>query len=161
MFKFKENANPVGTPQRIEEIENKIVFYCRLWDEQKNKKSFWSTKINMSKVTNFLLFVLDDLVVTASAVSVAGPDKKATVLGAIDRLYDYTVREAMPIWMRPFAGPIKNYIVYVLISNAIDWIVAKYQSGDWKKAQTGALDRVLMLADQRLVLCRSACRGQK
>ena len=76
--------------------------------------------------------VLDDFVVTVSTVIISGPDKKATVLNAVDRLYDYTVKEAMPIWMRPFAAPIKHYIVYVLVSSAIDWMVLKYQSGSWK-----------------------------
>ena len=129
---FKEKDNPVGAVQRINEIENKILKYQKIWDQDKEKKGFIFKKPNLNKVTNFLLMVLDDFVVTVSTVIISGPDKKATVLNAVDRLYDYTVKEAMPIWMRPFAAPIKHYIVYVLVSSAIDWMVLKYQSGSWK-----------------------------
>lgn len=157
---FKNKANPVGTPHRIEQIDSKISFYCSLWDAQKQVKSMWVPKVSLSTVTNFLLMALDDLVITISTVVIPGPDKKATVLEAIDRLYEYTVREAMPIWLRPIAAPIKNYIVYVLVSNTIDWMVSKYKNGSWKSAQN-TLDRVLMLADQRMVLCKSTCRRHK
>ena len=129
---FKEKDNPVGAVQRINEIENKILKYQKIWDQDKEKKGFIFKKPNLNIVTNFLLMVLDDFVVTVSTVIISGPDKKATVLNAVDRLYDYTVKEAMPIWMRPFAAPIKHYIVYVLVSSAIDWMVLKYQSGSWK-----------------------------
>jgi hypothetical protein len=129
---FKEKDNPVGVVQRIDEIENKILKYQKIWDQNKEKKGFLFKRPNLHKVTNFLLMVLDDFVVTVSTVIISGPDKKATVLNAVDRLYEYTVKEAMPIWMRPLAAPIKHYIVYVLVSSAIDWMVVKYQSGSWK-----------------------------
>ena len=51
---------------------------------------------------------------------------------AVDFLYDYIVREALPIWMRPFAGKIKEYVINVLVSASIDWIVSKYREGIWK-----------------------------
>lgn len=152
MFYFKDNANPVGIPHKLDEIEEKIRFYCSLWDAQKNSRHMRVPKINLSVVTNFLLAALDDFVITISAVVISGPDKKATVLNAIDKIYEYVVREALPIWLRPFAGVIKQYIVYVLISNAIDWMVSKYKSGSWKTAHT-ALERVLFMADQRMFLC--------
>ena len=102
------------------------------------------------------MVALDDLVVTVATVVIAGPDKKATVLDAIDRLYDYTVREAMPIWVRPIASPVKQYIVYVLVSNAIDWMVAKYQNGSWNNTET-KLDRTLAVLP-RSTSCRRARR---
>ena len=131
---FKENSNPVGVVHSLDSVEIKIAQYSRMWDEARGRRSFWRPTVNLSKVTNFLLFALDGLVTTVGAEVIAGPDKKATVLDAVSRLYDYTMREAMPIWMRPFAAPIKDYIVYVLVSSAIDWIVAKYQSGSWRAA---------------------------
>lgn len=157
---FKENANPVGEPHRIEEIENKVQFYCRLWDSRKESKSIWLPKVSLSVVTNFLLMALDDFVIAVSTVVISGPDKKATVLAAVSRLYDYVVVEALPIWLMPFAGAIKQYIVYVLVSSAIDWMVSKYRNGSWNSAQS-AMDRVLMLADQRMVLCKSSCRMRR
>lgn len=152
---FNRDSNPVGEVHTIEEIQKKIQFYCELWDSQKNAKSFWKFKSSLSAVTNFLLMALDDLVITVSTYLISGPDKKATVLSAIETLYDYTVREALPIWMRPFAAPVKHYIIYVLISSTIDWMVAKYRNGSWKSAQS-ALDRVLILADHRMVMCKSS-----
>lgn len=155
---FKESANPVGTAQRVEEIEKRIEFYRNLWDSQRNRRSLWVPKVSLSTVTNFLMVALDDLVVTIASFVLPGPDKKATVLDAIDRLYDYTIREAMPFWMRPIAGPVKSYVIHVLISSAIDWMVAKYQNGNWSPKDS-TLDRVLMLYDKRMVLCKSACRA--
>jgi hypothetical protein len=148
MFDFKEKNNPVGVAHKIEAIEIKISQYTKIWDQLLENKSFWKPKVDLSKVTNFLLFALDDFIVLVNEVAIPGPDKKATVLDAIDRLYEYTVREAMPIWMRPFAAPIKNYIVYVLVSSAIDWIVAKYQSAGWRA------DRKSHSWDSKFVPCR-------
>lgn len=157
---FKDNANPVGSVHRIEEVEKKLDFYRNLWNSQRCRKSLWVPNVSLSKVTNFLLVALDDLVVTVSSVLIPGPDKKATVLYAIDMLYDHVIREAMPIWMRPIAGPVKHYIVYILISNAIDWMVVKYQNGNWRGKET-SLDRVLMLYDKSMVLFKSSCRARR
>jgi hypothetical protein len=150
---FKEHANPVGEPHRIEEVEKRLQFYKDLWDSQKSR-SFWRPRVSLSGLTNFLMAALDDMVIAVGAYILSGPDKKATVLDAIDRLYDYTVREALPFWVRPFAAPVKNYIVYVLASNAIDWMVAKYQSGSWGVKET-ALNRFLVLTHGRDSNCRA------
>jgi hypothetical protein len=127
---IKEQADPVGKPQVIESVESLLDLYMRLWDENKNKKSAWKS-LDATKITNFLMKAVDDFIVAVDASSILGKDKKATVLLATDRLYDYIVREAMPIWMVPFASVVKRYVVYVLVSNAIDWIVSKYKDG-WK-----------------------------
>ena len=62
-----------------------------------------------------------------------GADKKATVLIAIANLFDYVSKEAVPMWLKPFMSGIKQFIVYTVVSILIDWIVAKYNSGDWRK----------------------------
>lgn len=150
---FKDKANPIGVVHKIEQVEEKLVHYARMWDEINHSRNFWnSSKINLSRITNFLLFALDDFITIVSAVAIPGPDKKATVLDAIDKLYEYTVKEAMPIWLKPFAGILKNYIVYVVISNAIDWIVLKYQS-NWKT------ENKIHAWDGKFVPC--LCRGGK
>lgn len=126
----KETANPVGSPQVVESVETLLETYKKAWDETKTRRSAW-IKFDGSKVTNFIMKAMDDFIVAVDSSSILGEDKKATVLNATDRLYDYVVREAMPIWMAPFAGVVKQYIIYVLVSNAIDWIVSKYREG-WK-----------------------------
>lgn len=126
----KENADPVGNPHFVESVEVLLENYKKLWDETKLRKSAWF-RFESAKVTNFIMKALDDFIVAVDASSILGEDKKATVLDATDRLYEYIVREAMPLWLIPFAGVVKHYIIYVLVSNAIDWIVSKYKEG-WK-----------------------------
>lgn len=124
----KETADPVGNPQVVESVEVLLETYKRLWDESKLAKSAWF-KFDATKITNFLMKALDDFIVAVNSSSILGEDKKATVLDATDRLYEYIVREAMPIWLVPFAGVVKQYFIYVLVSNSIDWIVSKYKEG--------------------------------
>jgi len=141
MFYFKDYTDPVGTAQRLDSVESMIEALKRAWDEKRTEKSFLSAKVSFTKVTSFLLYSLDGLVGAANEAVLTGPDKKATVLDAIDRLYDYTVREALPIWLIPVAMPIKSYVIHVLVSNAIDWIVAKYKEGSWGKKETRTSSR--------------------
>ena len=135
MFYFRDHADPVGKAHKVEAVEAMLEGLKTAWDAQKSSRSFWGGGVSLSKVTNFLLYSLDGVVNAVNEAVITGPDKKATVLAALERLYDYTVREALPIWMRPLAGPIKAYIIHVLVSNAIDWIVAKYKSGSWSQKE--------------------------
>lgn len=139
---IKDVSNPVGAVIQDEGIENFIVVMSANWDEQKEASPWWKIwkKISFSKITGFLLKALDDLIAYVDEfVDVSGPDKKATVLNAIGRLYDYIVIEAMPVWMKPFSKSIKNYIINDLVSTAIDWIVDKYRHGDWRKKNASEL----------------------
>lgn len=139
VFKIKDRANPVGIAYKVEDLENKIAQYAAAWRDQKSKKSLWSSS-DFSKATTFILYALDDFIITVMAVVISGPDKKATVLDAVSRLYDFTAAEVLPIWMRPIAMPIKQYVIYVLVSVAIDWIVTKYRDSDWKRPEAKAWD---------------------
>lgn len=155
---FRDYADPVGVAHKIDAVETKLDFYKRLWDSQWSRRRMWVPKVGLSRLTNFLMVALDDFVVLVSEVAIPGHDKKATVLEAVDRLYEYTVREALPIWLRPIAAPIKNYVVYVLASNAIDWMVTKYKSGSWKAAET-SLDRALAVLPPHKSCRRARRRG--
>jgi hypothetical protein len=141
MFYFKDYSDPIGTAQRLDSVESMLEALKRAWDETRTKKSLLSSRVSFTKVTSFLLYSLDGLVNAVNEAVLTGPDKKATVLDAIDRLYDYTVREALPIWLVPVAMPIKSYVIHVLVSNAIDWIVAKYKEGSWGKKEAPASAR--------------------
>jgi hypothetical protein len=131
MFYFKDSADPVGQVQVVGSVERMLVELKRFWDEQKSSRSFWKGGVSISKVTSFLMYALDGLVNAVNEAVITGPDKKATVLDALERLYEYTVREALPFWLRPVASPIKSYVINVLVSNAIDWMVLKYKEGSW------------------------------
>jgi hypothetical protein len=84
------------------------------------------------QATNFLLRSLDDLIAYVDQIIDLGPDKKATVMEAVSRLYDLVVREALPIWLSPVASRMKILVLEEVISPAIDWIVAKYRAGVWE-----------------------------
>ena len=143
---IKESADPVGKVHKIEAVEALLETYMRLWDEGAKKRSFWKVRFDASRITNFLMRALDDFIVAVDDAGILGPDKKATVLLATSKLYDYVVKEGMPLWLAPFAWTIKQYVIYVLVSNAIDWLVSKYQGG-WKP-------RAMMSWEVRKAPCR-------
>ena len=132
MFCFKESANEVGKARQVDKIESAVAMLKAVWASQSQRKSIRISASGLSKVTNFLLLSLDMLVKVADETVLTGPDRKATVLDAVERLYDFAMREALPIWLIPVAGPIKAYIIRVLVSNAIDWVVTKYREGGWR-----------------------------
>lgn len=132
---IKVDANPVGTAYVDENIDNFVKIMSAEWDATKETipwYAFWR-KVSLTKVTNFMLSVLDDLIAYVDDLLDEGPDKKATVMLAMERLYDYIIAEALPIWLKPFAGAVKNYVLNDLVSPSIDWIVDKYRNGDWRK----------------------------
>ena len=137
-MEMRESANPVGEIKIDEAIDTYVKIMAAEWDKGKKKVAWWKvwtkTKLEFNHVTDFLLEALDELIAYVDEwVDIHGADKKATVLAAVDTLYDYVIREAMPIWMKPLAGPIKNYIINGMVSPAIDWIVNKYRNGEWRK----------------------------
>lgn len=137
-MEMRSNANPVGEVKLDEAIDGYVKIMAAEWDANKEVVSWWriftKVKVNFNHVTDFLLKALDDLIAYVDEwVDSNGADKKATVLAAVSKLYDYVIKEAMPIWMKPFAGPIKNYVIEGILSPSIDWIVDKYRNGDWRK----------------------------
>jgi hypothetical protein len=134
-------SNPIGEPQIDGAINNYVAIMTAKWtEEQENIPwwKFWKSK-SVAKVTKFLLGALDELIAYVDQLDLTGPDKKATVLAAVSILYDYVIREALPIWAKPFASKVKQYIVYALIASAIDWIVEKYRNGVWVKKSSSVL----------------------
>jgi hypothetical protein len=126
------SVNPVGQAHDV--LDNKINDLKSQWDTQKVPASWWSKiKPNLTPVVSFLIGCIDDLILHISDFVLPGEDKKATVLRAISILYDYTAREAIPIWLRPFAGKVKNVVIYTIISYVIDFMVNKYKEGLWRK----------------------------
>lgn len=135
MSEIKETTNPVGQAKIDDTLQSKIDSLCIQWDKTEEKVPWW--KIWKTKgfvlVTNFLLAALDDFVNHVDKLNLSGPDKKATVMKAVSILYDYVVREAFPIWAKPFSSRIKDILINHVLAAAIDWIVAKYHDGVWTK----------------------------
>lgn len=136
-MKIQSESDPIGAVQKTIKFEEKIIALSNDWDEKIKtiSKKWWSVnKTRISLATIFLLNSLDELIIFANeVVKSSGADKKATVLDGIDKLYDYVALEAFPIWLRPFATVIKQYVIYTLISSFVDYIVEKYKDGSWNK----------------------------
>lgn len=123
-----EDTNPVGQVHNLPEFENKILELTENWQSQPSDK-----KTNLSQITLFLLGSLDQLVCTIDNLLDKGIDKKATVLSGMEKLYDFVQSSAfVPFWLKPFLSVIKSYVIYVLLSVFIDWMVSKYRQGQWK-----------------------------
>lgn len=103
------------------------------WDEQNPEpKSWWSkNQVYITKVTSFLIFCTDGLVQLAQTFAAAGPDKKIAVLAILAQLFDYLAVKAFPFWLTPFVPLIKQIVIGIVISNLIEFIVAKYKEGAW------------------------------
>jgi len=139
---FVLQANPVGVPTNL--LDEKVMSLKALWDQENaarkaNSKwwKIWSkTKEGLTASISFLINCLDVLVTHVDQFKdIEGKDKKATVLLAAALLYDYVVANTLPIWLKPFSSKIKDMVIYVALSYAIDFIVEKYRSGTWKGDQ--------------------------
>lgn len=133
-----EEANPIG--QATDALEADITMLVEKWEAenlapQKSWWEFWKkSRASIMKAVSFLLGCVDYLIQKVDGFNgLSGPDKKATVLRAIEILYDHIVEEVLPMWLKPLAGRIRYLIIYVWISYAIDFIVQKYREGLWRE----------------------------
>jgi len=135
---LNEGPRLIGEVKTTSEIQEFVDNMAKEWDQGKTSttQSKWLGfgKTSMVNVTKFLIYCLDGLIILADKVIDDGPDKKATVLAAIAGLYDYISIDALPFLAKPWAGGIKMFIIYTVISLAIDFIVSKYKEGAWRPA---------------------------
>ena len=134
---------PQLSDKEAEDVVGKLADYLgelkSRWDlENPGNHSWFSfTDTYLHTATRFLVGITDELVLFIEALIPASPgsDKKAAVLAVIGKIYDYIVVVAFPIWLKPFWFPIKVIIVYIAISDLIDFIVDKYNAGYWQTQQ--------------------------
>lgn len=127
-------TNPIGVEKLTLDVNSFISTLKVKWDEL--KVSLKKTgNFSFQAAVKFLFFSLDALVAFAENIlpGETGADKKATVLIGIGVLYDYVLKQFIPLWLKPFASSIKVFIIGTLCSIAIDWIVLKYNNGSWAK----------------------------
>jgi len=135
------NTNPIGEAHNV--LDAKIATYQAMWSQISDapKSNWWNVITNWAtrrehliKAVGFLLGVLDDAISSINGfVDLPGPDKKATVLRVLGEVYDFVVKEIMPIWLRPFSGLVRKFVIEVCASILIDWIVKKYKDGLWDR----------------------------
>ena len=103
------------------------------WDRENPTPKSWfeKNKVYIVKTTTFLLFATDQLINIVEQFMAQGPDKKIAVLAITAQLFDYIASKAFPIWLTPFIPIIKQIVISIIISNLIEFIVAKYRQGSW------------------------------
>lgn len=128
-------THPIGVEKLTLDVNSFINTLKEKWDNL--RASLKETgNFSFNTAVKFLFFSLDALIAFAENVlpGETGADKKATVLLGIGVLYDYVLKQFIPLWLKPFANSIKVFVVGTLCSIAIDWIVSKYNKGAWAKA---------------------------
>jgi hypothetical protein len=143
-----EKTDPIGVPYDV--LDRHVLTLEKKWvDEAAVRKEpwwkFWTwfswKEISLVKIVSFILNSIDDFVLFVEKFKeMSGEDKKATVLRAISKLYDFLAREAMPFWLKPFNAKIKYFVVDVVASYIVDFIVGKYNDGAWKE-ENGSEDK--------------------
>lgn len=96
------------------------------WNNLQNLKSGWlNTSSKFSLAVPFLLKALDELMVFMNRFEMPGTAKKSVVMEAASDLYDYIIGPILPFWIRPFSSKIKDLVINVLVSEFIDFLIAK------------------------------------
>ena len=125
---IQADANAVGTAVKDEKVTSFVDMLKQKWIDVKTGMGS-ATKITMVQTTKFLLASLNMLIDFVEELMKSGekqgPNKKATVLSAFATLYDYTVKDSMPIWMKPLKGSIKGFVIYTVVSLVVDWVVSQ------------------------------------
>ena len=138
---MKKEINPVGKVAENEKIELIVQNLKEVWDND----SKISTKEKKIKATHYMLASTDELIKEAESLEVEGQDKKATVLNALDTIYDYVAKGLVPFLMKPFSKVIKNFFLNVVISYAIDWFVEKYNVNEWGEPNVKESENVITI----------------
>jgi hypothetical protein len=133
---LNEAPSPVGEVKKIDKVNEFVVELNKEWDAVKPKSGFLGKitgNIQLVNVSKFLMFAVDALIVLVENLITSGADKKATVLDAMASVYDFVTKNSLPLWLIPFAGGIKTFVIYTVISLFIDYTISKYKNGSWKK----------------------------
>lgn len=123
--------NPIGTSYKYL-IRDKIEEVLRSWEQYK-PKSTWLSRVKGAWTTavGYLLTSTDYFIRAIEEMVPNGPDKKATVMDAVEEIYDSIVPGLLPIYLKPFNRHVKYFVVEVIVSMSIDFIVSKYHGGNW------------------------------
>jgi hypothetical protein len=128
-------ANIVGVPN-VNLLQDEIKSLIELWNRIKPASGWLSTvKGAWLVAAKFLLEATDALVIAIEEKVIPGPDKKATVMAAISQIYDAIIPVLLPIVLKPFNAKIKSFLIDVVISLMIDFVVSKYNNGSWTPPQ--------------------------
>jgi hypothetical protein len=123
--------NPIGTPQ-LHVLDDAIKEVLAVWKESAPESTWWTrAKGAWFTAVGFVIEAVDYLIRRVDDLLEKGADKKATVLKSLETVYDAIVPPLLPIWLKPFNSKIKHFVVYVVASLMIDFIVGKYRTAAW------------------------------
>jgi hypothetical protein len=143
-MKFKLTANPIGEVKNLADIDDYVNSVIEEWKAEYvlEDASWWQwwkkTSAGFAEITAYILNGLDSMIKFVDNIIESGPDKKATVMASVEKIYDFIVTNALPLWLRPWNPAIKAFIFNIIISYTIDFIVDKYNNGIWSTDEEGA-----------------------
>lgn len=120
-------------------IDSYIDFRKNAWADTYEATPWWAIwrTTPVLSMTNFLIESLDQLIpYFAQFKEMAGLDKKAFVMAAIEELYNHLSARCFPLWLKPVSPLLKALILNQVISPSIDWIVKKYKNSEWLNTQS-------------------------
>jgi hypothetical protein len=137
---MKKQLTEIEQQNVINKLESYLKDLKIRWDQENQNVKNWifldqKTLFNFAQ---FILNVIDELIIFVEQNIPDGTDKKAAVLSVVGKLFDYIAIQAFPFWLKPFTSFIKQIVVNITISELIDYIVSKYNSGYWSLQQEAA-----------------------
>jgi hypothetical protein len=86
---------------------------------------------SLAKSSVFVLDSLDESINLAEEFSVSGKDKKEVVLFIMSTFFENVLSKSMPAYLYPFEKIIRVFLIKVVLSASIDFMVKKYNEGSW------------------------------
>lgn len=126
------------TVQAFDQIQiyfNELVDIWKAQQENVKKSWFFFNNSYLVKAVTFLMNSLDGLIKFVEPLIPAGEDKKEAVMTIVSQLFDKIAAAAIPMILTPFVPMIKKIFMEIVVSNAIDFFVDKYNEGAWKMSE--------------------------
>lgn len=119
------------------DVLNGYLQYLKFkWDQENLGDSIWIFgKTYITKVSNFVMNALDETIRLVENLIPGGENKKLAVMSTMEKVLDYIIVQTFPVWAKPFSSLIKKFVLNVVVSNFIDFIVSKYNTGMWKNQE--------------------------
>ncbi len=134
MILMKKQLSTDEIQENISKIMDFLEGAKRKWDTENPQSKSWfgQNKLYLVKTTIFLLSATDQMIQFVETFIPKGSEKKIAVITVASQLFDHIASKAFPIWVVPFTPIIKQIVISIIISNLIEFIVAKYKAGYWK-----------------------------
>lgn len=86
---------------------------------------------SLAKSSIFVLDSLDNSINLVEELTISGKDKKEVVLFIMSTFFENVISKSMPAYIYPFEKIIRVFVIKVVLSAFIDFMVKKYNEGSW------------------------------